>query len=156
MYRLGYATIVWTDAAKGEKFDPGVKYREPPCPESLRLMREAMIRSTTPRAMVCIGGMEGVEREAEIFRNELANAPIYTLERTGGASLRLAQQRKDVRVIDSEIMRRIEGIRAELHPREPSVEISKEDPRGPAVPYPLIMQTIVDEVSERRVRTTKR
>lgn len=148
MYQLGYATITWIDAAENEKFDPTIEYKQPPCPESLRIMREAMIGWTKPEAMVCIGGMEGVEREAEIFRQLRAEAPIYVLERTGGASLLLAHHRNDLRVIDTEIIGRIERLRTEL-PRPSFDTIFPEDAQRPAVPYPLIMQTIVDEVSKR-------
>ena len=113
MYRLGYATITWVDTAENEKFDPTAE-SESPCPRSLRAMREAMIRWTKPEAMVCIGGMDGVEREVEMFREFNKNAPIYVLEKTGGASVVLANSRKDVRVIDSEVIGRIDRLKAEL------------------------------------------
>jgi hypothetical protein len=148
MYRLGYATITWIDAAKNEKFDPAIEYKEPPCPGSLRNMREAMIGWTKPEAMVCIGGMEGVESEAEIFRQLRGEAPIYVLEGTGGASLLLAHRRKDIRVIDTEIIRRIDHLRSELD-RPYSNAISSKEAERSVVPYPLIMQTIVDEITER-------
>jgi hypothetical protein len=148
MYQLGYATITWIDAAKNEKFDPNIDYKEPPCPESLRIMREAMIGGTRPEAMVCIGGMEGVEREAEIFREFRAESPIYVLERTGGASLLMAHRRTDVRVIDTEIIGRVDRMKRELTAHPPQV-ISPQNDELPVVPYPLVMQTIVDEVSQR-------
>lgn len=148
MYRLGYATITWINAAKNEQFDPTIEYKDPPCPESLRMMREAMIGWTKPEAMVCIGGMEGVEREAQMFRELRSKAPIYVLERTGGASLLLAHSRKDIRVIDTEIIGRIEQLKTEL-PRPSFDTISPKATQRPVVPYPLIMQTIVDEISER-------
>jgi hypothetical protein len=146
MYQLGYATITWIDAAPNEKFDPTIEYKDSPCPQSLRAMREAMIEWTRPAAMVCIGGMEGVEGEAEIFRELRSEAPLYVLERTGGASLILAHHRKDIRVIDSEIINRVERLKTELPQKELDVLAFKADQR-PVVPYPLIMQIIVDEVS---------
>ncbi len=146
MYQLGYATITWIEAADGEKFDPKIEYEEPPCPNSLRAMRWSMIEMMQPEAMVCIGGMEGVERETEIFRQLRSDAPIYVLERTGGASLLLAKRRNDVRVIDSEIIKRIDGLRKELH-QEKLEDVSQSSEERPVVPYPLIMQTIVDEIS---------
>jgi hypothetical protein len=155
MYQLGYATITWIDAANNEKFDPTIKYDESPCPESLRAMRDAMIGSTRPTAMVCIGGMEGVEREAEMFREYRKDAPLYVLERTGGASLMLTERRKDIRVIDSEIMAQVERWKAEL-PYRPSEGIIRKKDQVSVVPYPLIMQTIVDEISERSDQTRLR
>jgi hypothetical protein len=155
MYQLGYATITWIDAVNNEKFDPTIEYEESPCPQSLRAMRDAMIGSTRPTAMVCIGGMEGVEREAEIFRELRNDAPLYVLGRTGGASLVLTHRRKDIRVIDSEIIARVERLKAELPHRPSEGTIRKSDQRA-VVPYPLIMQTIVDEISERSDQTRLR
>jgi hypothetical protein len=146
MYQLGYATITWIDAANNERFDPTIEHEQSPCPESLRAMREAMIGWTSPAAMVCIGGMEGVEREAELFRELRSEAPVYVLERTGGASLILAHRRKDIRVIDSEIINRIVRLKADL-PKPTFDSLASQIDQRPIVPYPLIMQTIVDEVS---------
>jgi hypothetical protein len=147
MYQLGYATITWVDAVNQEKFNPEIKYKEPPCPASLRAMRKAMIEWTNPHAMVCIGGMEGVERETELFRELRGEAPIYVLQSTGGASLILGHTRKDIRVIDSEIMRRIEALKSNiLGPSHPTDSARKPEER-PVVPYPLIMQSIVDEIA---------
>jgi len=147
MYRLGYATITWVDAVGGEKFDPGFKYREAPCPNSLQAMREAMIQWTSPEAMVCIGGMEGVEREFEVFSRFRSGAPVYALERTGGAALILARHRRnEIRVIDSEIINKLHNLRMKSPAVSPAGS-SKED-QQPTVPYPLIMQTIVDEIAE--------
>jgi SLOG cluster3 family len=148
MYQLGYATITWVDAANGEKFDPNMQYDYPPCPNSLRAMREAMIGSTRPEAMVCIGGMEGVEKEAEIFRALRRSAPIYVLERTGGASLILARRLNDVRVIDTETLNRIEHLKTEF-PRKTPERIGRQQEQRAVVPYPLVMQTIVDELAHR-------
>jgi len=154
MYRLGYATITWIDAAEHERFDPTIEYEESPCPKSLRAMREAMIVRTKPEAMVCIGGMDGVEKEAELFRELRPGVPVYVLERTGGASLLLASRRDDLRVIDTEIIRRIEHLKTDIA-RTPPDRMSPNDAPHSVVPYPLIMQTIVDEVSQggRRMRS---
>lgn len=148
MYQLGYATITWVDAADGEKFDPNMRYDHPACPNSLRAMREAMIGRTRPEAMVCIGGMEGVEREAETFSELRRGAPIYVLERTGGASLILAGRLKNIRVIDTETLNRIEHLKAEFPEKTPKRIGPQQEQRG-VVPYPLVMQTIVDEVAQR-------
>jgi hypothetical protein len=107
--------------------------------------RVGMRSKTKPAAMVCIGGMDGVESEVEIFRKFNGDAPIYVLANTGGASAILANHRKDVRVVDTEIIERIDRLRAGLS--RPFDDL-KAHVVTPAVPYPLIMQTIVEEVSK--------
>jgi SLOG cluster3 family len=145
MYQLGYAELIWTDAVAGERYDPKLR-NVSQCTESLRVMRLAMIRETQPAAMVCIGGMDGVEREVEIFREVEPRASIFVLEQTGGASQLLPNRRKDVRVMDTPVVERIRERRRERSEAERRVlEGSEED--GPVVPYPLIMQMIVDEVA---------
>jgi hypothetical protein len=147
MYRLGYATLTWTDAVDGEEFDPETQYTEPPCPKSLRDMRIAMIRDLRPVAMVCIGGMEGVEEEFKVF-TELRNGfPIYALTSTGGAASILAEHPNElVRAIDIEVIKRLEDRRREQFTELESVIIGDREER-PTTPYPLIMQTIVDDVA---------
>jgi hypothetical protein len=143
MFQLGYAELIWTEAAPGEKYDPSVR-NIVQCPQSLYAMRVAMVNDTQPAAMVCIGGMEGVEREAEIFRELRPDASIFVLEQTGGASHLLPSKRRDVRVMDTPVVERIrESRRSKAEQRV--LEGSEED--GPVVPYPLIMQLIVDQVA---------
>ena len=94
LYRMGWSSIEWTEKqyVRGEE-DLGA---------SLRLMRERMLlmrgvpdevrkRSewTPPKAMVAIGGMEGVIEEAEMFLNVPGSPNIYTLPSGGGAAARL-------------------------------------------------------------------
>jgi hypothetical protein len=154
MYQLGYATITWIDALDGEKFDPTIEYRQPPCPKSLDAMREAMILWTNPEAMVCIGGMEGVEREFEMFRQLRSNGSVYTLERTGGAASLLARHHSGhVRVIDSEVINKVDELRTKHFPHE---DISPKREEQRSVPYPLIMQTIVEEIAENDFRRVRR
>ena len=66
MYRLGYASLHWVDAVDDERFDPHNPAQDAPCPRSLRRMRETMLETAQPDAMVCIGGMEGLEEEIEV------------------------------------------------------------------------------------------
>ena len=60
-------------------------------------MRVRMITETAPVAMVCIGGMEGVEEEVSLF-NEYASGPVYVIASTGGAALRIADEGEVKRV----------------------------------------------------------
>ena len=54
--------------------------------ESLSVMRGEMIGAHPFRAAFFIGGMEGIEREALIFREMHPAAPMYPVASTGGAS----------------------------------------------------------------------
>ena len=147
MYRTGYAAITWTEAIGDERFDPGAHYTGPPCPRSLAAMREAMIEGTQPVAMVCVGGMEGVEQEFEVFRKLRPGIPVYVLEGTGGAAGLLAERDRDrVRVIDAEIAHTLRRLRADF-PAAPRGERPADEPAPPATPYPLIMQTLVSELA---------
>jgi SLOG cluster3 family len=154
MVRRGLAEEHWTETAEGEFFNRERGAASLQCPQSLILMRQAMIRDTDPIAMVCIGGMEGVREEAALFTERYdgrhrERRPIFALARTGGAaSLLVDSFGTSIRQIDLEIERDIF--------ERPSGEIGgmarfdtpKED--GIAVqPYPLIMQTIIDRIARR-------
>jgi hypothetical protein len=71
---IAFPHIVWTSAA-GED-------RE----QSLLVMREKMIRERRFSAGVFIGGMEGVEREYEVFTKTHPNVPTYPIASTGAAA----------------------------------------------------------------------
>jgi len=53
---------------------------------SLRRMREAMIGGHQYDAGIFLGGMDGVEREFEIFRRMHPNIPAYPIASTGAAA----------------------------------------------------------------------
>jgi hypothetical protein len=143
MFEAGLAREVWVDAVDGEKFDPSGPRDSPPCPLSVLEMRVRMIKESHPQAMVCIGGMEGVLREAELFAQIGQGRPIFALARTGGAAGLLQGWSRDraaafeVTEIDREVLA---GVAA------------KREGRGfaPAesdiTPYPLVMEAIVDIV----------
>jgi SLOG cluster3 family len=144
MYRLNYASIVWTDAQDEERFLPEHAGKLQ-CMESLKHMRVRMITETKPVAMVCIGGMEGVEEEVSLF-NEYCSGPVYVIASTGGAALRIANEggARKVRIIDRELHETLSGLRKEgiasaMHP--------PEDLLLPPIAYALVMQTIVSEIS---------
>ena len=92
-----------------------------------------MIRETQPIAMVCIGGMQGVEEEFHLFRTLLPGAPVFVLETTGGAAAWLAERYpSEVRVIDRDGQRRSRR---------------SGSPDGSEYLYPLIMQEIVEDLA---------
>jgi len=115
MYRLGYASIHWVDAVDDEQFDPLAPAEDMQCRNSLKRMRETILETARPNAMVCIGGMEGLEDEVALALERGRSFPIYVLERTGGAAALLRQRNLErVRMIDTEIVTRVDQMRAEL------------------------------------------
>jgi hypothetical protein len=110
-------------------------------------MRQRMIRETSPVAMACIGGMEGLEEEVEIFRDLGRGAPIFIFGETGGAAALLAGRsgNEALRVIDREILERLEPLR---HSHRPTTEtrLAGAESERPLVPYPLIAQALVEEL----------
>jgi len=66
--------ITWTDNIAGNQ------------ERSLRHMRETMLGATEYGAGVFIGGMDGVEREFELFRQLHPSSPVYPVASTGGAA----------------------------------------------------------------------
>lgn len=101
LFALGYSNIVWTDAIDGEEFNPKIQGK-PQCEKSLALMRRQMMKGNID-ALVCLGGMEGVEQEFDMFRELQTQKPIFLLGSTGGATRILANEFSNdsfVRVID--------------------------------------------------------
>lgn len=147
MYKLGYASIHWVNAVGQERFQPRAEDTETSCPKSLRKMREDMFESARPDAMVCIGGMEGLEEEVNLGLQRTPHLPIFVLERTGGAAA-LLHERSDqrLRMIDTEVIDDLERIRA----TSKNESLTGIPSRRALVPYPLVMQIIVDEISKRR------
>jgi hypothetical protein len=143
----GYASLVWTDVKDNEVFEPGRNLDKPPAEKSVQHMRERMFKETSPDAMVCMGGMEGVINEALLFHKLCPRKPIYTLATTGGAARLLKAEKKlknHLREIDFEILRDLEKPRAQLRARlEAEGHAGKLESSGL---YTLVMQTIVDEL----------
>lgn len=69
-------------------FTPAGSDRE----KSLEIMREAMIRDNNFSAGIFIGGMEGVEREFELFREYHSSVPVYPIASTGAAARFIYEQ----------------------------------------------------------------
>ena len=64
--------------------------------------------------MVCVGGTEEVERGAALFRELGGKAPLYVMCLTGRESLVTRKSKKDIRIIDPEIVNRIQGLAENL------------------------------------------
>lgn len=145
MHRLGYASIHWVDAVDGERFNPEAPVEDVQCTKSLRGMRETMLESSNPDAMVCIGGMEGLESELAVALERGRPFPIYVLERTGGAAALLRERHlTGLRMIDTEVMARVDQMRTKLGV---PIQAGETHIRQALVPYPLVMQTIVEEIA---------
>ena len=152
LYRMGWSSIEWT----GKRPADGESDRD----ASLRLMREWMLLGpdlptdvrrrnelAPPKAMVAIGGMEGVMEEARIFLEharlwDVAEpSKIYVVPSGGGAAARLLDSddrplkdaREAGRIID------LERLWAEHHSRA-RLE------NAPFVPYASIVQYMLDNL----------
>ena len=82
MCKAGLANIHWVESLNGEMFDPS-KLGEPQCERSLRVMRETLLNSTKPTALVGMGGMEGLLEEFRMF-SKMCCGPVYLFRSTGG------------------------------------------------------------------------
>lgn len=148
MYRLGYASITWVEAVGGETYNPTFQDDESPCPQSMERMRARMLDQGNPDGMVCIGGMEGVEVEVKLMLDRRPHRPIYVLERTGGAAGMLRDLHpNNLRMIDTEVISRVGEFEANLRSRDAT---NGERLHRSLVPYPLVMQTIVEEISKQK------
>jgi hypothetical protein len=130
---MGYGRIVWTAAADGEELRREEETRRWLAPRSLEDMRRAMISQTCPAAFVAVGGMKGVEQEADIFRELRPNAPVFAIESTGGASARLAETQPHVIAIDRSVADAISAKGWDVD-------------RRPAALYPVVMEQLVAEI----------
>lgn len=78
-----FQNAIYTEAVQGDR------------DESLKKMREEMIRRPEIKAAVFIGGMEGIEMEYAVFRHYHPEAPAIAVGSPGGASLALAERLKN-------------------------------------------------------------
>ncbi|WBQ16782.1 hypothetical protein [Sphingobium yanoikuyae] len=142
---LGLAKACWVPADPKERFVMGGGPLAEQCPQSLYEMRQRMIEDNSPIAMVCIGGMEGVLAEAALYAG---HGPIFTLARTGGAAALLAQENPDVKAIDNEIMALLSDVDGGWSKDDAVASHHRRFREGDiaVMPYPLIMQTIVEQL----------
>jgi hypothetical protein len=114
-------------------------------------MRERMVLDTDPLALICMGGMEGVEREFQLFVEARPGRPIWLWEATGGATailadrLRLFRGESRIHIVDMETIRSLQQrVQGEAPRKEPT---QSEEPASPeVVPYPYLMQQMIGEL----------
>jgi hypothetical protein len=153
MEELGQAVIQWHETLPDER---GAEWSvdAPRYPKSLHRMRRAMLGGGALfgehlRAMVCIGGMEGVFEEAALF-HELRHQPVYVLARTGGASELLARHHPgpEVKVPDLPIVAIDELVLEGVRPRLRGLDGETYDAPPHFAPYPVIMDALVRRIAE--------
>jgi hypothetical protein len=152
--------VQWVEGEPGEKVDSKIKDR-PQALASLRRMREAMIKETSPEAMIAVGGMRGVLDEAALFAELRPGVPIFVLATTGGAAALLAEDSslsKVVRTVDAEagalvreFWKHQESEQAERLSKSES--FAEEESREFYIPYAFVAQQIADVIAERLDRT---
>lgn len=146
LYKMGWSSIEWTY----EQQVDGRRDKD----ASLRLMRQRMLLGpelskevrernelAPPKAMVAIGGMEGVLEEADMFLENTKfwgvtpTPKVYALASGGGAARRLVMDRDGGNVVD------LEG----LWKRTRKIDLPKN---LPFVPYASVVQFMLDELGE--------
>ena len=137
LFDLGYSQIIWTDAKNGEEFNPKIQ-KTAQCHKSLEFMRREMMIGKID-AMVCIGGMEGVELEFAIFRELHPTKPIFILKSTGGASKILAEE-----YLDTNVVRILDG--NDYSKIKTEKKVDKHSERFDIIPYSFITALIVKEI----------
>lgn len=159
---LGYARIHWIDKQGNEEFSAERAGTEQ-CLESLRRMREDMIDLKPgkdqpvilppqhPVAMVAIGGMEGVIREARLFI-EKTQGQVYVLRTTAGAASGLAAHLQ-TNFVQEETPLNVRGWQNRVSALEdmfpvPEREFHAEDVASlPLAPYAVLMQRMVFHIA---------
>lgn len=137
LFDLGYSEIIWTDAINEEEFNPKTQDKAQ-CERSLEFMRREMMKGKVD-ALVCIGGMDGVELEFELFHELHPEKPIFIFESTGGASKIIANRYSNlngVRVVDK---RDFSKYKKEMKKNESAAKFE-------IIPYTFFTALIVDEI----------
>jgi hypothetical protein len=154
--KLGYARIHWIDKEGNEKHSDAEAGKEQ-CLKSMRRMREDMIdlnpgkgqppspHGRRPVAMVAIGGMEGVIREARLFL-EKTPGRVYVLRTTAGAAVNLASHLQN-NLLQEETPLSLRGWQNRVSVLEDIFSVSERESRAedalPLAPYAVLMQRMV-------------
>lgn len=141
LFELGYSQIIWTPAKNGEEFNPKIQ-KTAQCHKSLEFMRREMMKGKID-ALVCIGGMEGVELEFAIFRELHPTKPIFILKTTGGASKVLADEYSNTNTA------RILDDKDYSNPKAEKKE-DRHSEKFNIIPYSFITALIVEEILNRK------
>lgn len=102
-----------------------------------------------PIALVCIGGGAGVIEQAHRFASKGPRRPIFVLKTTGGAAARMdLDPVLSVEAIDTAIAEQVwSRARVRLEATEFEFDRRRYEYEERIVPYPVIMQTIVDRLA---------
>ena len=142
---IGFSKIEWTEAIGNEVYNPEIKDK-PQCKKSLFHMRSKMINSDVD-AMVCIGGMEGVEVEFNMFREIYPQAPVFLLPTTGGATALLAKEfinENNISIADNfEIFKPKTRETSSLKNQKYLEKVDYE-----LVPYNFIMSDVIQKIND--------
>ena len=131
MQNLGLGEIKRTPIAANEMLIDTSEFDPTQYPESLRLMRDEMIATPDLAGAVYIGGMEGIEKEAQLFREIHSDLPTYFAGAPGGAAREILET----------------SIR---HARESSGnDLPWLEEQLTAREYPALMQRIVADMAQR-------
>ncbi len=133
MLHQGQAFIRWTNAMGGETWQSGKTGLDYPL--SLGEMRGQMVSESRLDAMICVGGMEGVEKEYAAYRKANRTGPVFAFKTSGGATAIIAQE---YRHHDPFL----------FIPDDDTTPFATDDPYAAieAVPYLSIMGQIVDGI----------
>lgn len=90
LFQWALGEIVWTEGTKNmPNFSSDGTLIKGANKESLNVMRTRMITESDPVAAIFIGGMEGIQDEATMFKKIYSDRPIYPIGAPGGASREL-------------------------------------------------------------------
>lgn len=140
MERLHLGKILWTPVSPSELHYTKTTSDPTRFGKSLEVMRRRMLSQPRLAGAIFIGGMEGIEREAEVFRALNPKRRPYFIGAPGGAAKELARRE----LVAHQRVRQgrkseIEWLRELLHSRN----------------YPALMQRIVIDI-ERMLTPSKR
>jgi len=122
------------------------------CLQSLAHMRRRMFAETKPSAMVAVGGMQGVVREARLYLEMFPRGNVYVMATSGGAAERLHRYLAGNMLEETKPIA-VEGWGARLVPVEQRFGVSSwehfREARGHLAkqPYALLMQKVVREIA---------
>ena len=162
LQRLGYVDLVTVGPEETERYDIGGGLPERQCPRSMERVRRVMFERSQANAMICIGGTQEVEQEAEMFCEAEPRGLVYAITTSGGAAGRLPERFPNrVRTLDREVLKTLRGVRTRLrecrkeHWRSEGERFPADRPTQesehvfePWIPYSLIMQLIVEDIAQ--------
>jgi SLOG cluster3 family len=149
--RLGYARIIFTEQQNNEKYSPDPPPREQ-CLASLAHMRQRMFKEQQPVAMVGIGGMQGILREARLFLEMFTSGNVYVMTSSQGAAGRLVPYLSE-NILQERRPIAVQHWQTRVIPVEQQFAVQNwqtlraSRPEIPEQPYALLMQDVVRHIA---------